>query len=149
MYAYAGNNPVNFVDPWGYEILGAPLFPSSPVAPIVPSPILTPPTPQIIPPAQDIGILTIQSNSHAGKENINQGQFGSKKERGSSSPTGKPNSKETFPKPDGGKTVREYGKDGKAIRDVDYGHNHGAGDPHIHDWDWSGPRPIRGIGRPL
>ncbi len=145
-YAYVKNNPVNFVDPWGYQAFeGAPVS----VLPVIPNILDTPFPPQMMLPTPEIGISTLQSNSQAGKENINQGQFSSKKERGSSSPTGKPNSKETFPKPNGGKTIREYGKDGKAIRDIDYGHNHGAGDPHIHDWDWSGPKPIRGHGRPL
>jgi len=79
-YEYAGNNPVNFTDPFG----------------------LQPRTPA----------------------------------------KGKPNSQETFHKPDGGRTVRFYGPDGKAIKDVDYGHDFkGAGDPHVHDWDWSKKMP--------
>jgi RHS repeat-associated protein len=35
--------------------------------------------------------------------------------------------------PDGG-TVRVYGPNGEAVRDFDFGHDHGAGDPHGHDW---------------
>jgi RHS repeat-associated protein len=53
---------------------------------------------------------------------------------------------QTFPNADGGKTVRTYGPDGKAVTDVDYGHDHGAGDPHVHDWNWNN-RPPRGQGR--
>jgi RHS repeat-associated protein len=46
-------------------------------------------------------------------------------------------------------TYRDYGADGKATRDTDYGHDHGQGDPHVHDWDWSKPRgQERGKGRP-
>ncbi len=48
--------------------------------------------------------------------------------------------------------IRDYGPDGRAVKDFDFGHDHtGAGDPHAHDWDWSksparqGPRPI-GLG---
>ncbi|MFA5115762.1 MAG: RHS repeat-associated core domain-containing protein [Candidatus Omnitrophota bacterium] len=60
---------------------------------------------------------------------------------------GNPNSSQSFSDGKGGKTVREFGSDGKAIRDTDYGHNHGAGDPHAHDWDWSGKDPKRLDGR--
>src|SRR6266508_2430021 len=52
----------------------------------------------------------------------------------------------------GGKTVRDFGPDGRATHDVDYGHNHPPdypGDPHVHDWDWSRPdNPRRSPGRP-
>jgi hypothetical protein len=48
----------------------------------------------------------------------------------------------------GGSTTRTYGPDGKAITDIDTGHDHGAGDPHAHDWDW-GTKPPRQPGRPL
>ena len=38
--------------------------------------------------------------------------------------------------------VRYYGDDGRAQKDVDYGHDHtGAGDPHVHDWDWTKTPP--------
>ena len=58
---------------------------------------------------------------------------------------GNPNSKQEFPDGKGGKTVREYGPDGKATRDTDYGHDHGAGDPHTHDWNGT----ERGKGTPI
>ncbi|MGI8982152.1 MAG: polymorphic toxin type 24 domain-containing protein [Pirellulaceae bacterium] len=33
---------------------------------------------------------------------------------------------------------RYYGSDGRAIKNIDYGHDHaGVGDPHAHDWNWS------------
>jgi RHS repeat-associated protein len=61
-----------------------------------------------------------------------------------------------------GRTVRTFGDDGKAVVDLDSGHDHGpggnragkpkegpsAGDPHAHDWDHSKADP-RGAGRPL
>ncbi len=32
--------------------------------------------------------------------------------------------------------TRYYGPDGRAAKDIDYGHDHtGVGDPHAHDWD--------------
>jgi len=46
--------------------------------------------------------------------------------------------------------IRDYGSDGRAETDYDFGHDHtGSGDPHAHDWDWSKnpprqkPRPIK------
>jgi hypothetical protein len=42
---------------------------------------------------------------------------------------------------------RFYGADGRALKNIDYGHDHGAGIPHVHDWDWT-LSPPRGIGRP-
>jgi RHS repeat-associated protein len=60
-----------------------------------------------------------------------------------------PNSRQTFSTGDGGRTVRDYGPDGRATRDVDYGHDHGgSGDPHAHDWDWD-QKPPRQPDRPL
>ncbi|MCU0354673.1 MAG: hypothetical protein MUD08_13195 [Cytophagales bacterium] len=47
---------------------------------------------------------------------------------------------------------RWYDPDGKPFKDKDYGHDHGAGDPHIHDWHYPSPlapNPVRGTGRPL
>ncbi len=50
-----------------------------------------------------------------------------------------------------GKLVKRrlFGPDGRAVKDIDYGHDHGGhGDPHAHDWDWSRtpPRqPARGL----
>ncbi len=57
--------------------------------------------------------------------------------------TGPPDSTAVFPKANGGKTIRRFGPDGRAIQDIDYGHDHGAGDPHIHDWDWDKKPPRR------
>ncbi|MDX1931767.1 MAG: RHS repeat-associated core domain-containing protein [Capsulimonadales bacterium] len=56
-------------------------------------------------------------------------------------------------KPGHGK-IRTYGPDGYPIKDIDFGHDHGFGDPHAHDWsrpiiDPSQPHKNRGRGRPL
>jgi len=45
--------------------------------------------------------------------------------------------------PSDGKQVRRYGPDGYPQTDVDTGHDHGAGDPHAHDWR----RPLGGARR--
>jgi RHS repeat-associated protein len=51
---------------------------------------------------------------------------------------------------DGTGTIRQYGPNGNACADYDFGHDHnGAGDPHGHDWNWNGPKPVRGPARPL
>ena len=47
--------------------------------------------------------------------------------------------------------IRDYGPDGRAVKDIDFGHDHTkppCGDPHAHDWDWSKPEP-RQPPRPL
>lgn len=44
--------------------------------------------------------------------------------------------------------IRDYGPDGRAVKDFDFGHDHGAGDPHAHDWDWN-KTPPRQPGRSL
>ncbi len=61
---------------------------------------------------------------------------------------GPPDGKQTYPNGGGGKTIRHYGPDGRATTDYDFGHDHGAGDPHAHDWDWS-KAPPRQPGRSL
>jgi len=61
---------------------------------------------------------------------------------------GAPDTTTTFPDDKGGSTDRKYGPDGKAVTDVDKGHDHNdAGDPHVHDWDWTGKKPKRGDAR--
>ena len=49
-----------------------------------------------------------------------------------------------------GKIVRRrfYGKDGKAIKNIDYEAHHGHPVPHAHDWDWTNDPP-RQPARPL
>jgi len=61
---------------------------------------------------------------------------------------GAPNSWQRFPDGRGGWTDRHYGPDGRADKDVDHGHDHGAGDPHVHEWDWGKPGNERGEARP-
>jgi hypothetical protein len=66
---------------------------------------------------------------------------------GSSLPSSsKPNDVRVEERPDGG-TIRDYGADGSAKTDYDFGHDHtGAGDPHAHDWidgRRGDPRPLK------
>lgn len=47
-------------------------------------------------------------------------------------PTGEPGTWAEHPH---GKQDRLYGPDGKPAVDIDYGHDHGQGSPHAHNWD--------------
>lgn len=44
---------------------------------------------------------------------------------------------------------RKFGPDGRAEKDLDTGHDHGGGDPHVHDWDWGKTPPRSKASRPL
>ena len=59
-----------------------------------------------------------------------------------------PDTPVVIPDGKGGSTTRIPDSDGKAVKDIDRGHDHGAGDPHAHDWDWT-KKPPRQPGRPL
>nr|WP_254321972.1 RHS repeat-associated core domain-containing protein [Neisseria subflava] len=48
--------------------------------------------------------------------------------------------------------IRSYDARGNPIKDIDFGHNHGFGDPHAHDWRYpsdKAPNKVRGEGRVL
>ncbi|MBK9694522.1 MAG: hypothetical protein IPO76_03890 [Elusimicrobia bacterium] len=63
---------------------------------------------------------------------------------------GIPNSTDVNDKGDGKGQIRDYDNLGNARKDIDFGHDHGAGDPHAHDWDWNDlENPMRGPGRPI
>lgn len=63
---------------------------------------------------------------------------------------GKPNSTDVVDRGNGNGTIRDYGPDGRAKTDYDFGHDHGSGDPHAHDWNWNAPgKHKRGQHRPL
>jgi hypothetical protein len=68
--------------------------------------------------------------------------------------TGEPGSTTTTNNPDGTpKQTRTYGEDGYPEKDIDYNHDHGQGQPHVHDWGRpeGGGKPRnedRGPGRP-
>jgi len=68
---------------------------------------------------------------------------------------GQPGEISTTQHPDGSpKQIRRYGPDGYPETNVDYGHDHGQGDPHAHDWGRpsDGAPPTnndRGVGRPV
>jgi RHS repeat-associated protein len=47
---------------------------------------------------------------------------------------GEPNSTEALDRGNGSGQIRDYGPDGLPEKDFDFGHDHGFGDPHAHDW---------------
>ena len=47
---------------------------------------------------------------------------------------GEPNSTQVLDRGNGSGQIRDYGPDGLPERDFDFGHDHGFGDPHAHDW---------------
>jgi len=161
LYAYVFNNPINGVDPFGLSFIpslqGPPfvidLQPERPAPPLgdpIPQPSLVPPgdAGQLVGPT----ILTTPATPIGGsRQCASQGVERASQEKGKGrdrTPSkGRPGSSREFPK-EGGRQIRDYGPDGRAIRDIDYGHSHGAGDPHVHDWNWGKPGQERGRGRP-
>jgi RHS repeat-associated protein len=60
-------------------------------------------------------------------------------------PRGRPNSTDVIDRGGGRGQIREYGPNGEAAKDFDFGHDHGSGDPHVHDWI----NGVRQPGRPI
>jgi RHS repeat-associated protein len=66
--------------------------------------------------------------------------------------SGPPNGSSVRDNGDGKGQIRDYGPNGRPLRDIDFGHDHPPGrpgDPHIHDWDWARPVCPRLPGRPV
>ena len=47
---------------------------------------------------------------------------------------GEPNSTDVLDRGNESGQIRDYGPDGLPVKDFDFGHDHGFGDPHAHDW---------------
>ena len=62
--------------------------------------------------------------------------------------SGPPNSYDKYRGGPGKYTLRFFDGKGNARLDIDFGHDHGAGDPHAHWWDWNSESP-RGPGVPI
>jgi RHS repeat-associated protein len=144
-YNYANNSPYKYVDPdgraaalavpiiGGVLIIGGYKYATDPQARAVIKRILR---------AVANGGTDEKSTPVVGHGGTTTGQ------RPSKTPNeGEPGS--TYINPGSGQE-REYGEDGKPVRDTDYDHDHGQGVPHIHDWgrDANG-KPVRGPGRPV
>jgi RHS repeat-associated protein len=138
LYQYCGNNPVNWVDPSG-EISTVTQPGAAPAWQMAGESM---PTVGRIGPAVGTGIgggiLSWLWHKITGQ--------------GDRKPAiGKPNSTECEDDGNGNGKIRDFGADGKPTKDTDFGHDHGTGDPHVHDWDWNNPGPTgpRGPSRPL
>jgi RHS repeat-associated protein len=160
-YTYAWDNPVNDVDPSGLEAILIPI--DGPEAPACL-------TPETIGPCIVVGgggyIITegVKSivNAWTGEEPDNdegeaivkqqaeEAEQASEDACGQEAPRslpyqGEPNSTSALDRGNGTGQIRDYGPDGLPLRDFDFGHDHGFGDPHAHDW----PEGVRGPGRPI
>lgn len=60
--------------------------------------------------------------------------------------TGTPNTSSSLDRGNGNGQIRDYGPDGEPVKDIDFGHDHGAGDPHVHDWEKGERQPGRPVG---
>jgi len=148
LYGFAGGDPINFSDPFGLCPGGCVLEGSGVVAAGL---VLLTATTAIL--AGDDLADAIDAGIQAGRDFINGARDLSSRifRRGKDLPAqGEPNSTDVRDDGEGGGQIRDYGADGKAKTDYDFGHDHtGAGDPHAHDWDWTQtpprqpPRPIR------
>jgi len=154
-FVYSHNNPVNYIDPYGLQSIA---IPGSPF------PIILPKTEaqkqadkriadgiysamkkaegQII--ATYLNqIVSIVDIINLLNEKTEDGESCDKKknQRGND-PKGEPGTWSEHPH---GKQDRFYGPDGTPMIDIDYGHDHGQGQPHVHPWKDG----VRGPGYPL
>ena len=156
LYAYVGNNPINYWDPYGLRLnpfatalrgLGT----------LVAVDAATPDPSDIAAPAKGLGygiatglLTTGYAAWEIGEWLLNRNKACGGDDCPEWPPfVGKPGSTVK-----GEKQTRRYGDDGFPETDVDTGHDHGAGDPHSHDCGRpsGGGRPShhdRGPGRPI
>jgi RHS repeat-associated protein len=136
LYGYVGNSPTKSFDPTGECAWVLPEI-SFEVGLLLGGALVLTPQGQRLLDAIGHAIYNESSNTQRGA--------------GSNLPTkGTPNSSGAADDGKGGGTIRDYGPDGNATTDYDVGHDYeGAGDPHAHDWNWTGPKPVRCPARPL
>ena len=109
-------DPVNFVDPWGNIAIADDIVIGGI---IIGGAILT---------------YAINNNIDIGNALVNWWEMASPSK---SLPwNGTPNSTDRCRREDGSpKQKRRYGPEGTPLQDIDYDHDHGAGTPHVHDWN--------------
>ncbi len=161
-YSYAFDNSVNNVDPSGLEAIPFPVEGPEAAACL---------TPEAIGPCVVVGgagyIITegVKSivNAWTGEEpgndegeaflrqrELEEAEQASQEECVQEPPRslpyqGEPDSTSVLDRGNGTGQIRDYGPDGLPLRDFDFGHDHGFGDPHAHDW----LEGVRGSGRPV
>jgi len=139
LYAYVQNNPTNYVDPSGEVFVVDDALILSGLAVTGAAVVYN----YAAPVAADIGkwlgnIVWNESNEDSDNSECNTS---GKQQRGNP-PTGDPGQWVEHPH---GKQDRLHGPDGTPIVDIDYGHSHGQGSPHAHNWD----KGVRGLGYPV
>ena len=165
-YAYVSNNPVKYIDPTGGSSIAiggaavaAALAEPTPIGEIIIGGIILG---MIISqalendsaasekPEEEVKPDTPEPTIEKPKTEDDEPETKDKKDkRAQDLPAeNEPNSSDAKSTDDDHGQIRDYGPDGKAKTDYDFGHDHGAGDPHAHDWDWS-KTPPRQPGRPL
>jgi RHS repeat-associated protein len=137
-YSYANNNPYKYLDPDGRNGVIVGMVTGGAVLMIGAWKYATDPQARAV--INRIFAAAVIASSSSGNKTDGQ--------RPTKTPNeGTPGSTHVNP---GSGQEREYGDDGKPIRDVDHDHDHGQGVPHSHDWgrDANG-RPVRGPGQPV
>lgn len=139
LYAYVGNDPVNMIDPSGKMGIIIPILPPLPLPTPTPTPNSQPPgypypkgaTPPGTPPVEipKIKIPSITEIVIQIGITVNDIIHNNGKHRNQDTPsTSEPNSVI-----EGENRTREYGNDGRPVRDYDKPHP-GHPTPHIHEW---------------
>lgn len=156
LFRYVGNDPLDFTDPIGEDpaAAGAILLGGLGLAGEEEEFGLGTPPAHIVA-AGTLGVTLIYAGvkyfehtntAHAPPATPSSNKVDS---RPNSPRTGPPNTTHEYPNDKGGKTVREFGPNGEAVKDTDHGQDHGAGDPHEHHWFGTGETHTRGPGVPV
>uniref|UniRef100_UPI00146FC68C RHS repeat-associated core domain-containing protein n=1 Tax=Desulfobulbus elongatus TaxID=53332 RepID=UPI00146FC68C len=141
LYGYAFQNPVNYTDPHGLFIpaLVNPYTIGLLTGATVATSTYLQTHPNVV---NDIwqGVKGWFANENT--EEGGQCSLGKENNQRGNPPTGEPGEWVEHPH---GKQDRLYGPDGTPKVDIDYGHNHGQGSPHAHNWN----NGVRGPGAPV
>jgi RHS repeat-associated protein len=147
LYAYVGHDPVNRKDARGWLTMGN-MGGTLGVGPNINVPVTVPVRDVVPGTVPQPGKLPCD-DAVVPNGNYSEGEEGEKEKKMRRLPAkGKPNSTEVIDNEDGTGQIRDYGPDGNAETDYDFGHHPELGDPHAHDWDWEN-NPPRGLPRPL
>jgi len=155
-YNYAADSPVNHVDPFGLETFPVDIPVEAPIIDACATPMTAAECVAVGPIIYyDVVEAKRFMSEFAGEEAGDEGEQllqereateGDCPQEPKSLPyRGEPNSSDVLDRGNGSGQIRDYGPDGLPTRDFDFGHDHGFGDPHAHDWD----EGVRSPGRPI
>jgi RHS repeat-associated protein len=157
LYTYVGSNPLTWTDPFGL-CKGIPTWKKALAAAVIGITFVTP-----WPGDEELSTILLGNLVLAGLVYNAVAQPGftpattspaepvARSETDLPATKGPPNGTLVRDDGKGNAQIRDYGPDGRAKKDFDFGHDHGQGDPHVHDYDWSKypAEDPRGPGRPL